>query len=369
MMNILFVQSVSVIGGAEKVSLEIMIGLSDQFECHSVCSGEGELHQESAKFCGQASTLVLPQLSSSKISKVLLSNIVLLRYILKNNIDIIHVSDHLAYKRIKWLGLIPKVKVVSHFHFPIDRGFFNWVYSGLVHPDSFIFCSSELNEAMAGHIKSYCPDTICRVIHNGIDLDRMTASGTHSDGGRFKVGIVANLQKRKGHEDFLSMAKILHDEGLDFEYHIVGGDILDKPRLPVLKELAKEAGVEQSVVFHGQVRDVLPIVEQMDVVVCASHEEAFPISILEAMAMAKCIVATNVNGIPEAIVDGDCGLLVSAKSPSGLAEKVKFYYHNPTIRLQHGTSARQRVENNFGRKLFLKKVQDLYSELGHKGGV
>ena len=70
------------------------------------------------------------------------------------------------------------------------------------------------------------------------------------------------------------------------EFHIIGGDIMQEPREPLLKQLSKDLNIADKVVFHGQISDVKPILGNLDILVCASYEEAFPVSILEAMVCA-----------------------------------------------------------------------------------
>ncbi len=132
-------------------------------------------------------------------------------------------------------------------------------------------------------------------------------------------------------------------------FDIIGGDILEEPREAFLKTMAEELGLEQSLTFHGQVPDVLSRLNKLDIVVCASHQEAFPIAILEAMAMKKPIVSTNVNGIPEAIEDQLSGLLVEPHSPSHLAVAVSTLIQDENKRQTLAINARARVEEHFNK--------------------
>ena len=116
-------------------------------------------------------------------------------------------------------------------------------------------------------------------------------------------------------------------------------------------------------VFHGQLPDVKAQLQKLDIVVCASHEEAFPISMLEAMACAKAIVSTNVNGIPEALEHQETALLVAPHDPAALAMCVNELLSSPRKLELIGTNAKQKVLNNFSSDVFGGKVLKLYSKI------
>jgi glycosyltransferase involved in cell wall biosynthesis len=159
------------------------------------------------------------------------------------------------------------------------------------------------------------------------------------------------------------MAKLIREQGYDARYDIIGGDILESPRQPHLERYSSRLGLSDVVTFHGQVDSVIDLLHQLDVVVCPSHEEAFPISILEAMALEMPIVATNVNGIPEAIEDGVSGLLVNPHNPIGLADAVIRIMRSPQLGQTLGRAARDRVKECFSQHSYGKKVRDLYDQL------
>jgi glycosyltransferase involved in cell wall biosynthesis len=159
------------------------------------------------------------------------------------------------------------------------------------------------------------------------------------------------------------MAHIIKKSGYDVIYDIIGGDIMQEPREALLKAKAKTLDLTDNVIFHGQVTSVKQLLENCDIVVCASHEEAFPISILEAMACGKAIVSTDVNGIPEAIVNRKSGMLVPAQSPEKLAEKVMELLSNKSLRTQLASNARERVCQQFSENVFQDKIVALYKAL------
>jgi len=172
--------------------------------------------------------------------------------------------------------------------------------------------------------------------------------------------VYANLQEKKGHLDFNEMASILVAKGLSAEFHIIGGDILASPRQPLLVEKVNTLGLAAFFTFHGQVQNVLPMLHSLDILVCTSHEEVFPISILEAMSVGLPIVATNVNGIPEAIEHNESGLLVEPFSPEQLASAVERLKQNTSEMSRLGSNARERVVQHFSKSAFNQKLRRVY---------
>ncbi len=114
----------------------------------------------------------------------------------------------------------------------------------------------------------------------------------------------------------------------------------DKRMKKKLEELAKRLGIEEDVLFVGEVKrsDISYYFAACDVFVIPSLSEGMPNAALEAMACAKPIVATNVGGLPEIVIDGVNGFLVKPKDPEALAEKICILLDNEEMRLKMGKS-------------------------------
>jgi glycosyltransferase involved in cell wall biosynthesis len=229
-----------------------------------------------------------------------------------------------------------------------------WVLKNRYAPQTFIFCSHELKNELHDALISLCPDSAMEVIHNGVDTEVFKPLAKHHNPIP-RVGIIANLQYRKGHNDFLEMAKKLDDQWVVAQFDIISGDILQEPREPYLKQHAKELGIADKVMFHGQLPDVKAELQKLDIVVCASHEEAFPISMLQA------IVSTNVNVISVALTHQKDALLVSPHDPRALAMCVKQLLSSSSELASLGINAKQQVENHFSSEILTEKLLNLYN--------
>jgi glycosyltransferase involved in cell wall biosynthesis len=142
-----------------------------------------------------------------------------------------------------------------------------------------------------------------------------------------------------------------------------GGDLEDR-----LKSLVRQLGVEKSVIMPGWVsRDKMPLYfSGCDLFVLPSvvdrqgNVDGLPNTLLEAMASARPVVATNVAGIPLAVKDGDNGLLVPQKQPGELSSAINLLLDAPELRLQYGEASRLRVERELNWQTTARTFVDLY---------
>lgn len=355
--------SVAKIGGAERVSQMLMAGLDKKlFSCCLVCPESGEMSNWAAQNGIAFSQLPMKQPGLSNAIATIKQILKWRKWLSVNNIDIVHTADPYCTRAIMMAAKLNGVKVLSHFHFPFAQNHLLWLFKRFPKPDVCAFCSEDLMSEVGEHLKAIAPQSRLISIHNGVDVARF--SPTLSEAGNVTyIGIVANLQERKGHNEFIEMAAILNKDYDNLHFDIIGGDILEEPREAKLKNLSAELGVDKHMTFHGQVPDVLSRLDKLNIVVCASHQEAFPIAILEAMAMQKPIVSTDVNGIPEAIVDGESGILVKPHSAVQLALAVSQLIDEPNKQKQLAENARARVVKHFNKDIFIEKFEQLYKEM------
>jgi glycosyltransferase involved in cell wall biosynthesis len=358
--TVFFAQSVNVIGGAERVTIACMQSLSNDFSCVALAPAGGDLNDELA-----ANKLAIDHIDcvQSELTKPIVTCKQFIDYYIlfkKHKPIAVHTGDILALRSLQAICRFMKIPLICHVHFPYDDSFIDWVFKGRTSPAVFIFCSEELKEHLYTKLVKYAPNAAYRVIHNGVDTGFFINKKIKNE--KLKIGIVANLQERKGHLDFIEMARILVKKGLMAEFHVIGGDILESPRQPLLIERVNTFDLAPFFTFHGQVKNVLPLLQSLDVLVCASHEEAFPISILEAMSVGLPIVATNVNGIPEAIEHNASGLLVEPFAPEQLASAVARLMRNPDEMKRIGGNARERVVRHFSKDAFIQKLRNIYKK-------
>jgi glycosyltransferase involved in cell wall biosynthesis len=166
-----------------------------------------------------------------------------------------------------------------------------------------------------------------------------------------RLACVARLSPEKGLDVLLRAARRLADEGLDFELSLVGDG---SERLP-LERLAHNLGLDGRVRLLGwrSGDEVRATLLQARALVVSSHSEGLPVVIMEALALGRPVISTAVGGIPELVVQGECGWLVPAGSERGLADAMRAALTLPTAELDVlGARGAQRVaaEHSAGRQ-------------------
>ncbi|HHT9147253.1 MAG: glycosyltransferase, partial [Candidatus Brocadiaceae bacterium] len=122
-------------------------------------------------------------------------------------------------------------------------------------------------------------------------------------------------------------------------------------------------GLEKHVLFLGMRNDVPEIISCSDLFVLPSVNEGFGVVLLEAMAMKCPIVATNVGGVPEVVLDGETGILVPPRDPVQLARGIIRLLKDRPLAFQMAECGYQRLEACFDIRETVSKTEHLYKEL------
>ena len=204
------------------------------------------------------------------------------------------------------------------------------------------------------------------LIYNGVDLERYGTQepcctlreeyGMEPDSPI--VGVVGRLELEKGHPTLLEAWPLVLEQVPGAYLVIVG----EGSRLDALHQTVLERGIERHVIFTGRRDDIPAITAALDVAVLPSYREAQGLTILEAMAMSRPVVASNVGGIPEMIEDGVTGLLVPPHDPPALAAAiVRLLTDHPLADLL-ARAGHDLVHDRFCVQLMVNAVQELYDE-------
>lgn len=185
------------------------------------------------------------------------------------------------------------------------------------------------------------------VIPNGIDTERFAPlPDTHRlreslgiDPSAPVVGIVAALRPEKNHRLFLRAAQTVHTKLPQTRFVIVG----DGPERAGLEQEARERGLSDAVMFLGTRDDVPQVVATFDLFTLTSDNEANPVSILEAMALGKPVVATDVGSVAQSVREAVTGYLVPAGDHAALAQRWLELLYNPLEAHSLGAAGREHV--------------------------
>jgi glycosyltransferase involved in cell wall biosynthesis len=223
--------------------------------------------------------------------------------------------------------------------------------------DRYVAVSQAIADQLAGPFGT--PAYKIEVIRNGIPLAAFEDPGGSSpahDAQRPLILTVARLDDQKGH-DFL----------LDAIPDITHGTFLfagEGDRRRSLEEKAERLGISHRVAFLGHRSDVPQLLAGCDVFVLPSLYEGFPLSVLEAMAAGRPVVATAVGGTPEAVVDGVTGYLVPPAQPAALAEAVNRVLADPARAEAMGRAGQARAKESFSAAAMARRYADTYEAVG-----
>jgi glycosyltransferase involved in cell wall biosynthesis len=204
------------------------------------------------------------------------------------------------------------------------------------------------------------------LVYNGVDLDRLdhqepccTLREEYGmEDGSPIVGVVGRLELEKGHPTLLEAWPLVLEHVPNAYLVIVG----EGSRMDALRQISVDLGVEHHVVFTGRRDDIPAVTAALDVAVLPSYREAQGLTILEAMAMSRPVVASNVGGIPEMVLDGVTGLLVPPHDPPALAAAIARLLTDHPLADTLARAGHDLVHEKFCVQMMVNAIQELYDE-------
>ena len=210
------------------------------------------------------------------------------------------------------------------------------------------------------------PQDKVSIVRNGMDfgefseaVERGASTPLPEAREAFLIGTVGRLEPQKGMAYLIEAFAQLPDSAHPKQLWIVGAGLEERS----LRRQAETAGVADRVHFLGARDDVPALMTRFDLFVLPSLWEGLPNVVLEAMAARRAVVATAVDGTPEAVADGETGLLVPPKNPQALATAMESLIKDSEKRTAYGEAGRQRVERVFGMDRMVAETEDIYRRL------
>lgn len=170
---------------------------------------------------------------------------------------------------------------------------------------------------------------------------------------------VGRLEREKNFDQFLYMLKIVKDSGKKFHGLVIG----EGPLKDYLEKIINKLKLNEVVKFTGYFTRAFEIISQAEVYVFTSSREGLPVSVMEAMAVEKPVVAYNIRGVRDLVVDGETGFLIPYRNVQQLAEKVLYLMNNPEIARIMGRKGRERIEKEFSIEKIKVEMSKLYREI------
>lgn len=294
----------------------------------------------------------------------------------RRNISLVHCADLSAGYHTALAGRLARVPVLCHVrnrNVELSRR----DCSFLRPVTKFVFVSRDTWE----HFACQVPERRGIVIYDGIDV--IKGKGEEADqevrrefaiGGAIKViGMVARVSPQKDYTTLARAAARVVSVRQDVLFLIVGDYSsveVHRNHYEKVRQALAENKVESYFLFTGFREDVSRLIGTMDLFVLSTHYEGLPLVLLEAMAQGKPVVATDVDGIPELVIDGQTGLLNTHEDDAQLAEHLLALLQNEERARAIGEAGRQFVQTAFTREQFAGNMANLYrSMLGLRPGA
>lgn len=214
-------------------------------------------------------------------------------------------------------------------------------------------------------------EDLVTTIHNGIDIDELDRSYAKHDRTRIRelygiapdapvIVMIARLVEDKGHEYLIRAISELKKEFPEIKALIVG----DGKHRNVLKALSSELGVDENIIFTGNILDITqPLIAADIFAFPAVWREGFGLSIMEAMCCRKPVIATKIWALSLLIQDGVTGLLIEPRQIKPLVEAVRSLIASPELCHQLGCNGRQMVLDFFSMENMSKEMARLYKNV------
>ncbi|MCM8764659.1 MAG: glycosyltransferase, partial [Candidatus Omnitrophica bacterium] len=172
------------------------------------------------------------------------------------------------------------------------------------------------------------------------------------------VFTASRLSPEKGVQFLIEAAKIILEKKRDIKFVIAGEGHFRAS----LVNMVEKYGIKDNVIFLGYRNDIPQLISESDVVVLPSLWEGLPNIVLEAMAMKKPVITTNVGGSSEIVKDGETGLLVCSGSAVDLAEKIMMFFSDEKLATEIGENGFRFVRSNFDISLMVSAYETLYKQ-------
>ncbi len=279
-----------------------------------------------------------------------------------------------------------RIKLVHTFHGHVFEGYFNVILTRVfiaiermlaLFTDRIITVSATVKQELLS--LGICREGKIEVIPLGLELQGFLNLSL-TDRKASKIGMVGRLVPIKNHSLFIRAAGVLIGNPVyaGVEFYIVGdGELRMK-----LEAYAQESGINNRIHFLGWQRSLAEIYAQLDIVCLTSINEGTPVSLIEAMASARPVVATDAGGVRDLLgggVSGDneyvdgfeiCqrGILVTKAVPETFASALSVLLEDSRLRMNMGQAGRGFVRNKFSGERLIKDIENLYGRILNGGG-
>ncbi len=286
----------------------------------------------------------------------------------RHRVQLVHCMEHDVYPFAVLLRRLYRVPLVCHVQFLVSRQFCTWAFSGARRPDALIWTANSQRIDCAAAMENVLAEDRQSVIPMGVDVTRYGQMTEQRQQMRDRwnirpeeivIGTASALRPRKRIEDFVEVVRriALRDPRV---VGLLAGDAPqgDEAYRERICRMIAESGLGRRLQWVGHMEPVEPFQHAVDIFVSASEYETFGMSVCEAMACRKPVVAYCGGSIAEVV--GDAGRVVATGDLEGLYEGVKELVENSDLRRQMGEQGWERVRTVFSPSASMETLQAVY---------
>ncbi|MDQ3488095.1 MAG: glycosyltransferase family 4 protein [Acidobacteriota bacterium] len=294
----------------------------------------------------------------------------LLEVIDRKQIDILHLHGYGATTFGRMAGRMRRIPTILHEHANLtDTPWFQKIADRALAPSTDIAIAVSKSTAEFVINARQMPARSVKTVYLGVPLDEFSRTRTAEEvaaaraelgirGGEFAVGTVTRLHESKGNSYLVESAALVVKERPHARFFLVG----EGPLLPDLQAQAQALGLGDRFVFHGFARDVAAVVSAFDLSVFPSLWEGTPLTVFEALAMGKTILATDADGLLDVLTDDRDAMIVPKREAPALAAGIVRLLDDPALRARLGAEA-ARTSLQYDISNFVRKMERLYEIL------
>lgn len=358
-MRILYLTNHLEPGGISSYLLNLARGLKELGCKITIASRGGRLMKDFNSLGIELKTLPLKTKSEISLG-CFISYLSLSQFLKREKIDLIHANTRISQVLASLLNRKFKIPYLVTIH-----GYFKAKWNRKLFPcwgSKIIAISNFVKKSLIQEFS--LNEKEIELIYNGIDKDfplndNISLRAKYNISSQTVViASIARFSQIKGYQYLIPAFSILIKEGKDLILILAGSGREEK----AIKNMIAKYEVREKTIILTDLVNAKQILSLVDIFVLPSLQEGLGISILEAMAAGKAIVATSVGGIPELIIDGENGLLVPAADIESLTNAIRHLIDNKEQRLFLGFQAQKSVEK-FDYKTMAKKHYQLYKQI------
>lgn len=362
MKKIIQLNSSSILGGGQRVMFDIVDGLEKYFDFIIVAPAGLFLDKYQEK---NISTIELKKRNLLIIKEIR-------KIIDRERPNIIHAHGTRAaiWLRLAIIGLKNKPRIIytlHGFHLIRRKLFIRWLLlifeRFLNHWIDVLVCVSESDKKLVLKYKTIPKNKIV-VIKNGIDIEKFQTTQQEIDDlknklrleNNFVLTTIGRLHQQKDFSTILRALKLILFQIKDIKLLIIG----EGPLRKFLEREVKNLNLELYVKFLGACQNIPTLIKLSDLIILSTKWEGLPLVPLEVGASKKPIIASDINGVRETIINGETGYLFKSSSEKILAEKILELLKSKDLREKTGEKAFKFVSKNFSKEIMIEQYRKLY---------